>query len=538
MDVNDSLTLLATLMLSIFGLRMLTTRPVPAGWAAVLLAIGLTLLSGWFLFPELVGWVSASALFLFVLCPIVAQRQAVRFAMRGWTRTARFLASLSVLTHPADGWFDTLPLVRALVLLQRGQRDEALALLDSLAHTSRKFASIARSLHVRATGRWSEFLTWIQTRPDPHRVLGDRDLLDLYLQSLAESRQVPRMISEYHRLVGRAPLPQAQLRLCAFCGQLDSVESLLAAPLRTWPRTTRSLWQATALQAAGRPEEARPLLEELATHRNPLISQPAQDRIAFPVEPANGLVTAGPAAALLQAVKADIAHDARFAALTSVPHRRTVVTLLIVAALTINFAREIPGGTDNIDNLIDMGAVVILNLPPELEHLQPQLPNQEWWRPLTAAFLHFGPAHYLMNLVALLFLGRRLERAWGWWPTLVCFLLAAVGSMMGTPYLLTALHGETQVLAGASGGIMGLLGGLLAHLFVGSRRRSTPHVDRQFRLLLAFILLETMFDLLHPHVSYEAHLIGLLIGSGWGALYVPIAFRPRAARVTPATQPA
>jgi rhomboid protease GluP len=144
----------------------------------------------------------------------------------------------------------------------------------------------------------------------------------------------------------------------------------------------------------------------------------------------------------------------------------------------------------------------------------------EWWRPITAAFLHFGWPHFLMNLFGLLYLGGRLERAWGPWRTLVCYAAATGVSMSVTPWLLEqSPTTEPQILAGASGGIMGLLGGLLGHLLIGRLRRRTPQVARQLSLLLSFVVLQTMFDLSHEQVSYQAHLLGLGTGAFVGLIF-------------------
>jgi membrane associated rhomboid family serine protease len=37
----------------------------------------------------------------------------------------------------------------------------------------------------------------------------------------------------------------------------------------------------------------------------------------------------------------------------------------------------------------------------------------DWWRPITAAFLHIGPVHLAMNMLALLLFGSELERQLG-----------------------------------------------------------------------------------------------------------------------------
>jgi membrane associated rhomboid family serine protease len=143
----------------------------------------------------------------------------------------------------------------------------------------------------------------------------------------------------------------------------------------------------------------------------------------------------------------------------------------------------------------------------------------DWHRILSSAFLHFGPLHVSLNLLGLLYFGRRLERSWGGLTLLGTYLLAALGSMALTPWLMdrAALSGPT-ILIGASGGVMGLVGALLAQTIVDLiRERSGPSVQ-EFVVLCTVVVLQSTFDANTPEVSSEAHLLGLGIGAGCGFL--------------------
>src|SRR3954447_27043965 len=79
----------------------------------------------------------------------------------------------------------------------------------------------------------------------------------------------------------------------------------------------------------------------------------------------------------------------------------------------------------------------------------------EWWRIVTAAFLHVGPVHLVLNMLALLVFGSELERALGRWRFLALYFVSILGGaaaiqMFGSP--------GTPV-AGASTALYGLLGG-------------------------------------------------------------------------------
>ncbi|HGG58212.1 MAG TPA: rhomboid family intramembrane serine protease, partial [Nannocystis exedens] len=88
----------------------------------------------------------------------------------------------------------------------------------------------------------------------------------------------------------------------------------------------------------------------------------------------------------------------------------------------------------------------------------------DWWRLLTAAFLHGSWLHLLLNLSALWSIGEWLEPAIGSRKTLAIFLIAALGGSLAS-----LVWCEAPVVVGASGGILGLAGALLyTRLFFSS----------------------------------------------------------------------
>ena len=97
----------------------------------------------------------------------------------------------------------------------------------------------------------------------------------------------------------------------------------------------------------------------------------------------------------------------------------------------------------------------------------PLTTHGDWWRLLTAAFLHFGLFHLLMNLVILWQIGALTERLFGHIGFSVAYVLAAVGAS-----LTSLLWRPLGVSAGASGAVFGLYGALGAFLLI--QRASIP----------------------------------------------------------------
>jgi rhomboid protease GluP len=517
----------------ILAVRVVSQRPRPRGWAAVLAVVGAVLAAGAWLFPDVVGYVGLALWLLLVLFPSVGQRQALRLASTRRSGFARRLARIVTWLHPADGWPETRLFVDALAALQQGRAEEGQALLLQLRNSRSSLSRTALALQVRLSGDWAGYLHWVETHPHPTDVLADNSLLDAYLQALGETGHRHLMLSTFADREDVRDYPPAQLHIAALCGDVATTQELLAGPLQGWPDEVADLWRATARQAAGDSNVIRDL-ERLAASPNLLVAGTARRRLEQPLSPLSASDFDDAAQAALAELRRDARHEAQFAVMSSTPYRRPVVTLVIAALMTINFFRELPGGSQHEQNLVDMGAVVI---PGRWEREgSQQRQYDEWWRPITAAFLHFGWPHFLMNLFGLLYLGTRLERAWGPWRTLICYAAAVLVSMSATPWLMERSD-EGHVLAGASGGIMGLMGGLLGYLLIGRFRRHTPQVARQLTLLLGFVALQTTFDFTHEQVSYQAHLLGLATGVVLGMLFGLAPTSPRPASRPPAMSP-
>ena len=144
--------------------------------------------------------------------------------------------------------------------------------------------------------------------------------------------------------------------------------------------------------------------------------------------------------------------------------------------------------------------------------------NGEYWRLLTAMFLHGSYIHILFNLFALYVLGPPLERAIGSTRFAVCYLVAGIGSSAGV-VLLWAI-GLTKVgqLVGASGSIMGIVGAWAAFLLL---HRDLPAAKQRLSNVGLIIAIQVAFDLSTPQVSTSAHLCGLITGFVVGLAIAP-----------------
>jgi membrane associated rhomboid family serine protease len=142
----------------------------------------------------------------------------------------------------------------------------------------------------------------------------------------------------------------------------------------------------------------------------------------------------------------------------------------------------------------------------------------EYWRMVTALFLHGGVIHLLFNLFALYVLGPPLERAIGALRFCACYLVSGIGSSAGV--VLLALLGLTHAtqLVGASGSIMGIVGAWAAFLLL---HRHAPRAQQRLSNVAMIIVIQVAFDLSTPQVSMAAHLCGLITGFGVGLAIAP-----------------
>jgi membrane associated rhomboid family serine protease len=124
----------------------------------------------------------------------------------------------------------------------------------------------------------------------------------------------------------------------------------------------------------------------------------------------------------------------------------------------------------------------------------------EWWRLITAAFLHYGPIHLAMNMLALWWFGIPVEQYLGRARFLLLYLVSGLagsaGALVVTP---------TSPTVGASGAIFGILGAALilerqrAYVLGGSA--------------LGLIVINLIFSFTFSNISVGGHIGGLIGGA-------------------------
>lgn len=144
--------------------------------------------------------------------------------------------------------------------------------------------------------------------------------------------------------------------------------------------------------------------------------------------------------------------------------------------------------------------------------------RHEYWRLVTALFLHVGPVHLLLNLFALYILGVPLERSIGSIRFCVCYLIAGIGSTAGVVMLAQLGLIRATLLVGASGAVMGIVGAWAGFLLL---HRDAPRARQRLSNVIMIVVIQIAFDLSTPQVSMAAHLCGLITGFFVGLVIAP-----------------
>ncbi len=140
----------------------------------------------------------------------------------------------------------------------------------------------------------------------------------------------------------------------------------------------------------------------------------------------------------------------------------------------------------------------------------------QWWRIVTAAFLHGGLLHILFNMYALYVFGPGIERQVGG-PAFLGLYLGSAMAGGAAYYLAFALGvGGAGPAVGASGAIFGLFGATLVGAWRGRRTSMGNAIVRQLLTLLAINLALPLFL---PGIAWQAHVGGLLGGLIVAALW-------------------
>jgi rhomboid protease GluP len=485
------------------------------GWriAAVVVLAGCAF--SWWFVPSIAGFVGGTFWCLLLLIPSVSERKIDDLLLAQRFDRAQRLALVRRILHPWEDSPHRPSLLGCLALAGCGRLDLALDQLAGEREEPTPAGCFATALTFALTENWPGLVQWCRRDLS---VTAHPAVLSLYLRALGETGALDDLVRQLaSRRESREPgltndlLSRFNLALAlAFGGRTNDLARLLACDLQQVPLERRQFWLATAELAAGNRPAALDRLGKLrAETRDAVLQRSIDRRRAQPPEFPH--LSASSETLLTRLLPETI--GAREAGARSRASGTPAVWALILLNVAMFGVELMLGGSTKTQTLQYLGA-----LDPDAV-----IVRHEYWRLLTALFLHYGALHITINLLGLYLLGPALERMIGSMKFIVSYLLCGLGSSAGVVLLRMLGLTNANLLVGASGCVMGVIG-VSAGLLL--RHRQSPLAGRQLQTIIAILAIQTAFDLWTPQVSLAAHLSGFLTGVGVGTILASPRRRP------------
>jgi rhomboid protease GluP len=132
----------------------------------------------------------------------------------------------------------------------------------------------------------------------------------------------------------------------------------------------------------------------------------------------------------------------------------------------------------------------------------------QWWRIISATFLHSGLMHLAINMLGLWSIGKTVERIYGHRS----YLMIYIGSAITGSALSLHFSAQKAVSVGASGAVFGIAGALLVAVY--KHRQTLPKIFGKQNLtgMGFFVFYSLLQGFTHAGIDNGAHVGGLLAG--------------------------
>ncbi|MBK9070476.1 MAG: rhomboid family intramembrane serine protease [Myxococcales bacterium] len=468
---------------------------------------------------RMLGWAAICAVLLMRVVAPLARRLAFAAMEREWTWLASVGVEVFVALQPGLGGERDRAMVRAYRRAISGNIDAELANLD------RAKRNVPRTLHVAIDANQIWLLLLARRHRDAVALAeasfadvpsgqGEAATLTMPLELRLQLLGALAALGEDVKLAGHAKLILEAARdvpaltklhrytamvVLAAAGRVATVEAWAASLGNTTTKYVRAYWRAVAAIRSG---DAAMAVAAVARVQQVATTKRQRESAAL-LASEFSRSPAAPMAPALVALADELTAEVAPVALRASRTIATYALMAVMAAWAAAIAWALRGSLDT-GSLVRGGAGV--------KHL---VAGGEWWRLLTASFVHVGAAHLAINALSLWSVGRIVERLIGSWRMAAVFLFAAL-SGAACSHLLR----ETQVAAGASGGVMGLLGALLVEVKFRKAHAQARGISAKALPVLYFVVaVQVLSDALVPAADGVAHLAGLLGGAGFALAF-------------------
>lgn len=430
---------------------------------------------------------------------------------------AHQLANYLCWLHPTDGWWEYSYLLEALAIAQRGDTSQAIQRLKAYQQKYPRLTYQAQGVIYRLQANWANYLNWLTQSVPSERLLQEPMLMVDYLRALGETGNIGGLFAQFPVIEKRLmtlgdtqKVNYAKLLALAFCGQIAEVKKLFQGGLSMYSLTVQEFWIATAQMVAGKKGIAQQELSILLNSEDGAIVNAVNWRLSHSLgEPA--LLLNSLAQEQLMLIKTEVSQDHQYSLSPSIQSSQPIITYGLIGLNLAFFFLEIQrGGSTNENTLYSLGALV-----PQVVFGQGQ-----WWRIISANFLHYGWLHLTTNMLGLYFLGNFIERNLGKIRYLVIYLLSGFSTMFFYSWLVIHFNQPEQLLVGASAAIMGLVGAIFILFFRDWLKTKSRITTKRLQMVTLVICLQFAFDFNIPQVSFLSHLLGMIFGMIFGSLVI------------------
>ncbi len=168
------------------------------------------------------------------------------------------------------------------------------------------------------------------------------------------------------------------------------------------------------------------------------------------------------------------------------------LAVIIISVLMYAACMLVPFSGSDSEKLILFGAFY-----------KPFILAGEYWRLITAGFLHGSVIHIFFNLYAVSVIGRLLEHRFGTWK----YLLILLGSNVGGYLFLFAMKGN-RMAVGLSGGLYGLMAAYIIMVI----RMGGWKIPAMRSSLIQLVSINLIINFL-PGIAYMVHIGGFISGA-------------------------
>lgn len=176
--------------------------------------------------------------------------------------------------------------------------------------------------------------------------------------------------------------------------------------------------------------------------------------------------------------------------------KRYKITYIIMIINILIFLVEVL----NSKSLISIDMHTLLKMGAKSNHL---IEDGEYYRLITAGFLHGGIIHLFFNMSALNIIGKEVEEVYETKKYIFIYALSLLGGSIFSYFF------SNSISVGASGAIFGLLGAMLAFGLINKRKIGKAYIKNIFET----IVLNIIIGLTIPNIDNFAHMGGLIFGS-------------------------